>query len=417
MGPMSNGTAPSRCSNLPARHAAMLKPKWSPLRAQAGRSQRSVLPATPAMLFDGGPPWKLQRRLRLITPGQRCLVRRIAFIVVVSWLPLMVLGGENFAADFGAHARYLVAAPVLILAESLCALRLGALAQYFPDSGLVADEERPRFDAVVSSTLRLRDAPLAELMVIVAAYSLVALLMYAVPERALAAWHSTAGGALTWAGWWNVLVSLPLVIVLLLGWFWRFVLWVRFLWYVSRLNLRLIAAHPDRSGGLYFVSQSVRVFAVLAFVISVLTAGSIANEVAHHAVSPLAFKYVLGALVLINLILFTAPLFVFTGALLATRARGLFIYGALALTLGREFERVWTDQRRPVDERALETPAFSATTDLYQVVANVYQMRFVPLDWQSVAVLIVAMLLPAVPVVLSTVPLNQVMSRLATLIL
>jgi hypothetical protein len=368
-------------------------------------------------LFEGGPPSAVQNRLRLLKPGQRCIVRRILLVILVAWLPLLVTGGESFSSDLGAHARYLIAVPLLMLAEAVCAPQLGAIARHFLESRLVADEDRTRFDAAVRSTQRLRDAWLAEVMVVVLAYASTALLIYTVSDRALPPWHATAEGGFTFAGWWNALVSLPIMTTLLLGWLWRLVLWARFLWRVSWLNLQLIAAHPDRAGGLCFVGQSVRAFSILAFAISVIVMGSVADDLIYRGASLLAYKSTLGVLAVVNIALFTAPLFVFTGQLLRARRRGLFTYGALALALGRELERAWIGRREAAGEDALETQAFSATTDLYQVVANVYQMRFVPMEWQSVAVLMVATLLPAVVVVLGSMPMDVVVARLIKLVL
>lgn len=379
-------------------------------------AQINVATAPLQALFDGGPPSRLQYGLRLMRPGQRCIVRRVAFVVLVVWLPLLVLGGDGFVNDLGAHARYLIAVPLLIVAESICTPQLGAIAQHFLDSKLVADEDRPRFEAVVLSTLRMRDALLAEIIVIMSAYMLVGLLIYAVPENALPTWLVSADGGFALAGWWNIFVSLPIMLTLLLGWLWRLALWSRFLWRVSRLNLRLIAVHPDRAGGLCFVDQSVRVFSILAFAISTIVAGSVASELVYRDVSPLAYKALLGILTVSNIALFTAPLFVFTPLLLRARQRGLFTYGSLALALGREFERAWMDRRQSQDERLLDTPAFSAATDLYQVVSNVYRMRIAPLEWQSLAVLVVAILLPAVVLVLATLPLKFVIERLVKLL-
>jgi hypothetical protein len=50
----------------------------------------------------------------------------------------------------------------------------------------------------------------------------------------------------TLAGWWLGCVSLPLVQFILLRWYFRLLIWTRFLWQVSRIDLRLVAIHPDR---------------------------------------------------------------------------------------------------------------------------------------------------------------------------
>ena len=61
---------------------------------------------------------------------------------------------------------------------------------------------------------------------------------------------------------------------------------------------------------------------------------------------------------------------------------------------------------------ALNQPDFSSTTDLYQVVANIYAI-----DFTSVAMFGVALLLPFVPVTLLIVPLDKVLAGLKSLLL
>ena len=56
------------------------------------------------------------------------------------------------------------------------------------------------------------------------------------------------------AGWWLGCVSLPLFQFLLLRWYFRLFIWARFLWQVSRIELRLMPTHPDRCGGLGFLA-------------------------------------------------------------------------------------------------------------------------------------------------------------------
>jgi hypothetical protein len=68
---------------------------------------------------------------------------------------------------------------------------------------------------------------------------------------------------------------------------------------------------------------------------------------------------------------------------------------------------------RDFAENPLQTQAFSATTDLYQVAANVYTMKFMPVDLISAALLASATLLPFLPVLLISQPLDQMLSKLA----
>ena len=60
---------------------------------------------------------------------------------------------------------------------------------------------------------------------------------------------------------------------------------------------------------------------------------------------------------------------------------------------------------------------FSATTDLYQVVSNVYQMRFVPVDRNTLLLLAVIMLLPFAPLVLMAFPASVILDSLKSLLM
>ena len=55
------------------------------------------------------------------------------------------------------------------------------------------------------------------------------------------------------AGSWYWTVCLPLFRFLMFRWIWRLLLWWRFLWKVSRLDLHLVPTHPDNATGLGYL--------------------------------------------------------------------------------------------------------------------------------------------------------------------
>ena len=85
--------------------------------------------------------------------------------------------------------------------------------------------------------------------------------------------------------------------------------------------------------------------------------------------------------------------------------------------MGRRLEQKWFSGGAEVGEAALEAPDFSATTDLYQLVSNAYQMRFAPVDVTSLLLLSGAVLVPLVPVILLTVPFDNVAAALKNFLL
>jgi hypothetical protein len=377
-------------------------------------------------LLDGGPPRRLQRSLGLIKPDDPRIARRAELAVLVGWAPLVVLAiveslmlrnhvAASFFSDFAVHARFLIAVPLMILAEAECIPRLGRVARQFVDAGLIREQDRGRFDAAIVSTHRLLDSKLSELIVVVLSYGLALTLMLNIQPDQLPAWQRSEIGSdsFSLAKWWHLLVSLPLLFLLLLGWLWRVILWGRFLWLTSSLDLRLVPGHPDLAGGLMFVSYSLRGFWLLSFALGTILAGPVANRVVHNGVPLAAFANVTIGLVVLVLILFVGPIVVFTQRLVDAKRRGSFEYGALAGEVGQQFERKWLNRASGVDEGALDVPDFSSTTDLFQIVANAYQIKSIPLKLTSVAQLIVAALLPFVPVLLMVVPLKEVIKDLA----
>lgn len=390
-------------------------------------------PIGDSRLFEGGPLQHLARNLGRGAGAPRHS-RAAVLAVLAGWVPLAVLvmaegavrgapAFGSFAGDLAVHARQLLAAPLLILAEAVSAPRLDAIARHFLVAGLVEEPGRTRFEAALASTRGWVHSWPANATILVLAYALSLWLHLMLPRAAYPAWHFVGTGAdgggsaldgHTLAGWWHLLVSVPLLFLLMLGWIWRLWLWGRLLWLVSRMELRLVSSHPDRCAGLRFVGYSLRAFTTVAFAVGCVGAGRLANSVAYLGMSPFAHRnaIVVGAAVVVAL--FVAPLLVFTPRLLAEWRRGVFEYGALADRLGRGMEHRWFEEGPATERGGLEAAQeFSVVKDAYDIVANVHAMRLVPVDWKSIALLAAAVLLPCLAVALFSLPLDTIFRALA----
>jgi hypothetical protein len=370
------------------------------------------------------------KRLRLLRPASRAeAFRRIALAMLIGWLPLAVLAvtealfSDRGAAlglftDFAMYAQLLVAVPLLIACEYIMLPALGEIGWHFADSSMIPPAERKRFETLVASARRASTGVWPSLTLFVIVYAVDLAIFLFLPRDLVPPWQRSADGTrISLAGWWHILVSLPLVMGLLFAWLWRLGIWVRFLAAVARMPLRLVAAHPDRVAGLQFIAGSTRLFVPLAFAISVVAAGTFANEVFHHGVSPLEHSVGPIATVLVVVALFLCPPLVFTPALLRAWQQGVLTYGELARRLGAEFEAKWLRPDSPVDPEALTIQDFSATTDMYGVASNVYAMRLVLFDLRSAIAVAVSALLPFVPIWLSAIPLKTIVDHLVGLVL
>lgn len=404
-------------------------------RQQDGDATRADGAPSAADPFDAGPFARLRAPFGAQPPGRASAVRRALLVAAVAWVPLLVLAAvqgyalradprESLLLDVSAYARYLVALPLLVLAEAVVLPRLALIARHFGAAGLVAEADRPRYEQLIASTRRLFASPRADLIIVLAAYAATLSSVRTIGAIPFAGTASTwvapienGARALSLAGLWRGLVSQPLLLVMLGAWLWRVALWTRFLWGVARLDLRLVASHPDLAGGLRFVATSLPPFAMPAFALGAWVAGGLANAVLYAARSPHDLRYVVPLCVLVVLLLFAGPLLTLYRPLRLAKVRAAFGYGELASALGRRFEERWLERGPVLDAEALAAPDFSATTDLYSVAANVREMRLVPLDLASLLPLVGATLAPFVPVLLFALPFEQVLQRAAKLLL
>jgi hypothetical protein len=176
----------------------------------------------------------------------------------LGWLPLLLLvmlapGPDRagdlrlFFSDVGAHARFAFAVPILLVAHVETARRLGAVARHFAMSGLLPPDAVDRLRVELAYARAAVRAPWAEVLVLVLAYAVV-LWFFAsgISTHGLAGWAMLGQGQLSAAGWWHMLVSLPLLLTLLMGWLWRILLWTRLLHKVARMDLRWGSAASPR---------------------------------------------------------------------------------------------------------------------------------------------------------------------------
>jgi hypothetical protein len=380
-------------------------------------------------LFVGGPPLRVEQWLGLVRPSDRRIGHRAVGVILIGWAPLAILNlfqqvfkddGAlwSFLLDFGAHARFLVAAPSLIIAESWCLPRLSRISVHFFESGIIVGEEREKLSKLFTDTARLLNTVWAEIAGVALAYGIVLASSPILRSAELPEWQieSTVHGVkYTAAGYWQAWISLPMLLLLLLGWVWRQFLWGRFLRRISKLRLRLIAAHPDRAGGLKFVVSAVRGYWPLCFACGSIVAGRIANQL------QTGFKWQDSQMLIISLLAFVVgfcilPLSVFTSPLRRLKRRGIFEYGTLASALGEQFEKKWLNNANRVTPEILTAEDFSAAIDLYSVVGNVHNMNYFLVDFAAIRQLILVTLLPFVPVFLSTVPFESLIAEMRKLL-
>jgi hypothetical protein len=326
-----------------------------------------------------------------------------------------------FLRDLETHVKLLVVIPLLLVAEVEARAFLPTVVQEFRLRQLVPAGDMPRYNAAVQAGHRLRNSAWAEAVLVALVYAVfISVLWRQYGSQYASTWFSTrtaAGPELSVAGWWYVLVSLPLVQFLLLRWYLWIVAWARFLWQVSRIRLNLMPSHPDRAGGLGFLEVSSHIFLMVAMAQGALIAGPIASLIFFKGAALPQFIDELALVVVWAVLVIHGPVLFFSPQLVQAKKSGVFSFGRLAAQHVREFDAKWIATPRPNGEPLVGSPDVSSQADMGGTYGVVEAMRLVPVSYVAVLRLAVITLLPVAPLLLTMLPFNELLLRLFSIAL
>lgn len=377
-------------------------------------------------------PTPLQRFyywLHLADDSLELAKRRMFVVAAVAWLPLFLLSaigrrvytGEPvpFLLDLDVQTRLLVALPLLIAGEVVVHRRMPIVVRQFVERRIVTGEARVAFDAAAGSALALSRSATAEILLLVCVYTFGLSIPSSTASLLGASWYaqpSDGSMILTPAGWWFFIVSRPLFQFVLLRWYYRFFVWNRFLWQVSRLRLHLIPTHPDRRGGLGFVFGLEDAFAPFLAAHGALVAGRVANGVIHGGLTIRHFELELIGIPAAAILLVLCPDFIFAPTLWRTRLTGLRQYGVLAQRYVREFEHKWLPRQTPSSEGLLGSADIQSLADLANSFDVIQQMRLLPAR-DTILRLALFAAAPLAPLPLAVVSGRELLERLVKMLL
>jgi hypothetical protein len=381
-------------------------------------------------LVLGGSLFRLYRRCHLSGDSLELVWRRILVLVLVAWLPLVLLSSIDhhllgkeikvpFLHDILVHVRFLVSLPLLISAEVIIRQRIDPLVRLFASRHIVATEDMPRFNAAIYSAIRARDSIFLEVIILILVYTVGSWITRSQLSLVTATWYATPDGQhlhLTPAGYWFVLISIPIFQFIILRWYMRLIIWYRLLWQIARLRLRLTAAHPDRAGGIGFLGDASYAFSFILFAQGALLSGMIASRVLLYNQNLMSFQSDAIGLVIFSLLLILGPLAMFTPQLIRAKYQGLATYGSLANRYLFRFEEKWIPTSTTEANELLGTSDIQSLADMGNSFTFVREMRIVPFDLEDVVWLAVAIAAPFLPLTLLAFSTQEIILRLLKII-
>lgn len=378
--------------------------------AAESMSTTSKFRVAPLVLYEGD---FLNRLFARIDVGPRKpvdIVKRCLLLLAVTWLPMALLAiyegyykpplSANFFADFAAYAQFFIGLPLFVLAEGVVIRATSDAGVEFATSGVLRHARKlTALDGLHRQIARLKDARWIDVTCLLTAYYLSGWIIGTELLRhgPVGTWHTKIIGewrVITWTGVWAFGVAIPLLNYWWLRHVGRVLIWGYYLYRVSRLRLDLVPTHPDRTGGIGFISEVQGHFAWVIFAYGITNvAATVGYELVVLKVSPWlppVWGPVLGFVVGAPL-LFTLPLFLFTRQLAITKLLAKRRYRKLLM----EQTRVLEGKVLPLHIRknALPTAAdVTLVTQLSQLFDRVQSMRVVPFDFRSMTQLVASSL-------------------------
>ena len=381
-------------------------------------------------LVHGGPLFQLLVRAHLSSDSLTLVARRVIFFALITWVPLLALSALEghlldgdvavpFLRDAETQIRLLVVVPLLLAAELVVHRRLMPVVRAFLDRDLISEADDERFDAAVNSAFRLRNSVPAEVLLFALVYGVGVLVVWRQTALDVSTWYAHVSAGSRWlysAGIWYAYVSLPIFQFLLLRWYWRLYIWIRFLWQVSRLELSLVPTHPDLLGGLGFLANTVFAFSVLLVAHGAMLAAQIANRIFFGGAALQNFKEEIFVMLVFLLCLVFGPLLVFSPQLSRAKRQGLLEYGALAERYVRDFDGKWLRRGAQESEPLMGSADIQSLADMGNSFAVVRTMRLAPIGRDAVLELAACVLVPLAPLLLTIMPVEDLVKKLFGLV-
>jgi hypothetical protein len=376
-------------------------------------------------LVRGGPFYHAQEAARLIRPGHWNLGRRVVFALAIGWLPLVVLTAlfhpdllSSLLKDYRVYSRVVIAVPVLLAGQTLMDSRFRLIVEHLRNARLLSPDDLAYMDGVIATLLQWGDSWLPETLLLVMVYlNTGAIWQVRVAEAIAQHWGWAVVGTgtsahLTSAAWYFGLVSQVIYRFLVGLSLWKWLLWTFYLFKLSRVDLKLVATHPDHHGGIGFLGLSPMAFAPAAFAISAAIGSNWRAQILYSGGHLTAFKIQAVVLLAVVLVMALGPLVFFVPRLAKLRRSGIIQYGILAQIHSTDFHEKWILHRAGHEEEFLATPEASTLTDYGSSYENIEAMQPFPFDKGAFIALALAVAAPLLPAVLAQIPLAVVLQDL-----
>jgi hypothetical protein len=377
------------------------------------------------------------RLFRIKPEGSPRTLARAFFLMAITWLPQagmsaihgsFIGGAAPFLFDFAAIVQYLVTVPLLVLADKITGPFVDSAIRHFIDSGLLNQPEARRYEETVRHTLRILKSGWVDFVLLIAGMGfawtwILPSLAMAQSNPAFESWQiirTASGPHLSLAVLYAGMVAGPVFLYSHFRWVLKVIVWIWLLIVVSRMKLRINPCHPDKSGGIYFLSRVQSAFGIQIFAIGCEIAATVGYNIAVEGGSMFSLdSWILWVpFVVMAPLAFMLPLLLFSRRLFWAKNIGLFEMSRFSNDFTSAFGQRHLGYTAPL---ALESRTVLASgevqtyldgisgdvqslADLQNSFDAVRSMKILPFDFASLGKLVLAAASPMAPLFLDSVP-------------
>ena len=218
------------------------------------------------------------------------------------------------------------------------------------------------------------------------------------------------------AGYWAVLISIPMFQFFLFRWLWRYFVWILVLFRLSRAPLNLLPTHADGAGGLGIIVLAQRGFNLIFVAGSVVISGQFIAEIIAQPDTFIAIRNKAIGYIIISIFMIFIPLLFFSGKLFRTKNRGLMRLSMLGATLSRKFEEDWVNDL-PIEKRIDENQVDpSMLYDYFGLYECLQQLDTVPITLRDILGMAIVLFIPFIPILFIHFSVAELLQKIAGLL-
>ncbi|NNE03725.1 MAG: hypothetical protein HKN52_11255 [Eudoraea sp.] len=359
-------------------------------------------------LVSGGLIYSITKVFRKkAKPGKEWTHTALA-LAIITWVPLCamaLIGGTlrvddasiNFFEDFLMHSRFLLVVPFLILIEKILDR---SFVNYIKNTDdLIPDAQQLKFNILVKRLNKLTDSFIPEIVMLVIVYATIIITWNITPDLAMGRNYilNDTGNELSPAGWYYLIISMPIFQMLLFRWVWRWFVWLYSIISISKYKLLVDPLNADQMAGLEYLNMLPLMFSFIVMAPSVILSTIIGIEIIYNDATLRAYSFQIIFYIFLFPIILYAPLAVFMPFLLRAKSSGIYKFGTLLRKHNVDYVNKWIVNFQTNKDKLLGSVDHSSLSDMNGSYAPVSNIKLIPIDLKLVFLSIIFNIIPYIP--------------------